>query len=302
MASEVGLNEQHTEAIVKYLRFARFKRSQRLKVVDSAFEDLKESRLTEETFTAEEVRDMMNGLCVVLKGDVESELIHTSHTNVLLLRQVFQQAEKWHLKLNADVSELENQDLIAEIARFEEKQFAAGLGSTKNPLPEKRAVLEPLNEAGGAALLHMEISRLKEENEKMKERVRTVEKKAHEALQDKGKLKADLEETQAALEKARISTNESSASSKVATESAPVPALSSSDSNARVKGLNDDLAKTKHELLAVNAKLEETEKELQKKFAETAQFTNLKKMLTKKNEQLKDLRTRLKKHEPDATD
>ena len=67
------------------------------------------SRLTEETFTAEELRDMLFGLCAVVKGDVESELIHTTHTNVLLLRQVFRQAEKWHLKLSADVSELDNQ-------------------------------------------------------------------------------------------------------------------------------------------------------------------------------------------------
>ena len=63
------------------------------------------SRLTEETFTA----DFLFGLCAIVKGDVESELIHTTHTNVLLLRQIFRQAEKWRLKLSADVSELENQ-------------------------------------------------------------------------------------------------------------------------------------------------------------------------------------------------
>ena len=109
----------HTEAIVKYLPFSRFKRAQRIKTVDSAIDDLKESRyvqemfdvhstrfvssrLTEETFTAEELRDMLFGLCAVVKGDVESELILTTHTNVLLLRQVFRQAEKWHLKLSAE--------------------------------------------------------------------------------------------------------------------------------------------------------------------------------------------------------
>ena len=65
-------------------------------------------RLNEETFTIDEVEEMLNGLLSVVRGEVESELINTAHTNVLLLRQVFQQAEKWHLKLQADISELEN--------------------------------------------------------------------------------------------------------------------------------------------------------------------------------------------------
>ena len=65
-------------------------------------------RLNEDTFTIDEVKEMLDGLLSVVRGEVESELINTAHTNVLLLRQVFIQAEKWHLKLQADISELEN--------------------------------------------------------------------------------------------------------------------------------------------------------------------------------------------------
>ena len=42
----------------------------------------------------------------------------------------------------------------------------------------------------------------------------------------------------------------------------------------------------------------QTQEELDKKFSETTQYNNLKKMLSKKNEQLKEMRTRLRKHEP----
>ena len=65
-------------------------------------------RLVDDTYTLDEVTDMLDGLCAVVRGEVESELINAAHTNVLLLRQVFSQAEKWHLKLQADISELEN--------------------------------------------------------------------------------------------------------------------------------------------------------------------------------------------------
>ena len=62
----------------------------------------------EDTYTVEEVIEMLDGLQSVVQGEVESELINTAHTNVLLLRQVFSQAEKWYLNLQADISELEN--------------------------------------------------------------------------------------------------------------------------------------------------------------------------------------------------
>lgn len=65
-------------------------------------------RLVEETFTADEVSEVLRGLRAVVHSEVESELIDTAHTNVLLLRQLFAQAEKWYLKLQTDISELEN--------------------------------------------------------------------------------------------------------------------------------------------------------------------------------------------------
>uniref|UniRef100_A0A3B4WDS1 Leucine zipper transcription factor-like protein 1 n=1 Tax=Seriola lalandi dorsalis TaxID=1841481 RepID=A0A3B4WDS1_SERLL len=90
------------------MRFARSKRVLRLKTIDSCFEELKDSRLVEETFTVDEVREMLDGLQAVVRGEVEMELINTAHTNVLLLRQLFSQAEKFYLRLQSDISELEN--------------------------------------------------------------------------------------------------------------------------------------------------------------------------------------------------
>lgn len=56
----------------------------------------------------DEVSDMLDGLQMVVCGEVEMELINTAHTNVLLLRQLFTQAEKFYLKLQTDISELES--------------------------------------------------------------------------------------------------------------------------------------------------------------------------------------------------
>ncbi len=54
---------------------------------------------------------MLDSVCGV-KADVDSDLLNSSHTNTLILRQLFQQAEKWHLKLQANIAKIEDKWVI----------------------------------------------------------------------------------------------------------------------------------------------------------------------------------------------
>ncbi|XP_014680322.1 PREDICTED: leucine zipper transcription factor-like protein 1, partial [Priapulus caudatus] len=109
--------------------------------------------LVEDTYTSDEIAEMLAGLQAVVRGEVETELLNMAHTNALLLRQLFNQAEKWHLKLQADISELENRDLLEAVKEFENKQFS--MREVGTPFSPKHKKLEPLNEGGGAALLQL---------------------------------------------------------------------------------------------------------------------------------------------------
>lgn len=62
--------------------------------------------------------------------------------------------------------------------------------------------------------------------------------------------------------------------------------------------LETDLSQTKFRLLEIKQQLEASEKELEKKFSQTAAYQNMKKMLVKKNDQIKQLRQRIGKYEP----
>ncbi|EDV27642.1 uncharacterized protein TRIADDRAFT_53552 [Trichoplax adhaerens] len=304
MASDTGLNEIHQQTIVNYLRFAKFKRSQQLRAVDACVNDLKDSRLNEDTYTNDEVSEIMDELRSVLKGDVETELLNVSHTNALLLQQLFHQAEKWHLKLQADISQLENRELLEEIARFEEEEAASNMSKQgmSGSLSGKTSKLQPLNEGGGAALLHMEISRLKEENETLRGRFKMLEAKATDAIREKEMLKKSLAETQKQLEATIDDIKSGKASVQIIKDMEKKMAemkinLDENSSqlekdNAAVMG---DLTESKHQLLALQAELEQTKSELEKKFGETSQYNNMKKMLTNKNNQIKELRSRLRK-------
>ena len=51
---------------------------------------------------------MLVALCGAVKADMGAELINSHHTSALLLRQLFQQADKWYLTMAADISAIEN--------------------------------------------------------------------------------------------------------------------------------------------------------------------------------------------------
>ncbi|XP_048190519.1 leucine zipper transcription factor-like protein 1 [Perognathus longimembris pacificus] len=295
--AELGLNEHHQNEVINYMRFARSKRGLRLKTVDSCFQDLKESRLVEETFTVDEVLEVLDGLQTVVHSEVESELINTAYTNVLLLRQLFAQAEKWYLKLQTDISELENRELLEQVAEFEKAEFTS---SNKKPIIDiTKPKLVPINEGGTTELLNKEIWRLQEENERLKARLKTVEIQATNALEEKSELEKALRDLQLDQGNKQDFTKSQDLSDLEDT----VAALKSefqktlSDKTENQKSLEENLATAKHDLLRVQEQLSMAEKELEKKFQQTAAYRNMKEILTKKNDQIKDLRKRLAKYE-----
>ena len=87
-------------------------------------EDTKEVRINDDTFTVDEVEEIIEAVKEAVSSEVGTELLNTSHTNILLLKQLFSQAEKWHLNLDTDMSELENKDLLDAIKKWEEAELA----------------------------------------------------------------------------------------------------------------------------------------------------------------------------------
>ncbi|XP_037613434.1 leucine zipper transcription factor-like protein 1 isoform X2 [Sebastes umbrosus] len=289
--AEFGFNEQHQNEVINYMRFARSKRVLRLKTIDSCFEELKDSRLVEETFTVDEVKEMLDGLQAVVRGEVEMELINTAHTNVLLLRQLFSQAEKFYLRLQSDISELENRELLEQVAEFEKTDFKT---ADKINQETSKPKLAPLNEGGVSELLNKEISRLQEENDKLKARLRTLESQAMSALDERTKAERALKD----LQKVQGEHQEISSLEGTVAALRDDYERSLSANSASQKGLQENLISAKHELLRVQEQLSLAEKELDKKFQQTAAYRNMKEILTKKNEQIKDIRKRLQRYEP----
>lgn len=269
-----------------------------MRAVEFCFDELMTTQLDETTYTIDEVKDMLNNLLINVSGELEAELINSAHTNVLLLRQMFMQAEKWHLKLSADISELENRDILDKIAEFEEQQFAGTKRDTDFSSVLKHVKLGPMNETGGTTLLHMKIEELQKENEQLKEQMGSLVAGSALSGEQKRRLEEDLARTQSQLRNTGSSGAESEElRRKMAALQMELDAGKSQKGGN--SGMENDLVSTKHELLKVRDMLEMAEKELEKKVSQTAPFKNLKQMLMKKNDTLKDLRKRLAKYESD---
>lgn len=225
------------------------------------------------------------------------ELINTAHTNVLLLRQLFSQAEKFYLRLQSDISELENRELLEQVAEFEKTDFKTTDKINKETSKPK---LAPLNESGVSELLNKEIVRLQQENDKLRARLRTLESQAMSALDEKSRAERALKDLQRVQGEQQVAAQSKEINSLEDT----VAALredyerSLSANVATQKDLQDNLISSKHELLRVQEQLALAEKELDKKFQQTAAYRNMKEILTKKNEQIKEIRKRLQRYEP----
>ncbi|XP_075043475.1 leucine zipper transcription factor-like protein 1 [Mixophyes fleayi] len=285
------LSEQHRAQVLLYVRFAQSRRLLRLKGVASCFQDVRGSRLLEATYTAEEVGELLAGLQEVVLGELEVELMNSAHSTVLLLQQLFSQAQHWHLRLHTDISELENRELLEQVAELEKSPEPRG--------PQTR--LAPLCEGGPSELLQAEIGRLQEENDRLRSRLRTLEGQATAALDDKRSAELALSDLRQLLQEQK-------------SPPAPQEAAHLEDTVAQLqlefqktlgghtasqKHLEENLTSTKHQLLRVQEQLAMAEKELERKFQETSAYRNMKDILTRKNQQMKELRTRLSKYEPE---
>ncbi|XP_073971633.1 leucine zipper transcription factor-like protein 1 isoform X1 [Rhodnius prolixus] len=290
----LGLNEQHQGIIRSYIKFARHQRGQNLKFIDMTFQDVIDSRLLEDTYTKDEVEELINNMKDVVSGEVAGELMDVSHINVLLFTQLLSQAEKWHLRMKVDLSDVQNRELLEKVKIMEENE------NKSQPNPHR---LEPLadNSSGSFELLKIEIERLKDENMRLEKQTVEYESKLNQLIEEKEKMALLLKAKEEEMTELKNETENLSLTNK----NSEVETDSKNDSEQLLgeyekvltEQLRLELDSMRQEYLSVQSQLSLAEKELERKFNQTAAYNNMKMMIAKKNEQVKELRTQLQKYE-----
>lgn len=289
--SQFGVKDYHESSIINFMRFSRAQRGISIRTIHAAYKDIEYDRLKDETtLTVDEVHDMLADLWDSAKEEIDTELSHQSHTYVLLLRQLFMQAENWHLKLQADISELENKELLDKVRQFENEFIA---GKKQNQAPR----LEPVNDSGGTVLLKEKISSLQNENDYLINQVKHLEKKLNEYSGGDSRSHRGGAQEQS-RKPSRYTDDEVIDLERKMNDLQSEVRKSKEYGSQDQKNIENEMISVKHRYLEIQEQLSMAEKELEKKFNQTNAYKNMKQMLDRKNEQIKDLRRRLNRYEP----
>ena len=175
--------------------------------------------------------------------------------------------------------------------------FDIGSDKLTSPPPAPKPKLAPLNDLGMSKLLEKELKDVKSENDTLKSKVRSLESSFNSVSKESVGYKRELEETMDKLMKLKLENSTKQLQQQNLPE-AVNQQVATQEVTEHSDTINKELSESKHEILKLRAELVNVNKEMEKKFQETSQFQNLKKMLGTKNEQIKDLRAKLSQFEP----
>ena len=124
-----NLTYEHEEQVKAFLKFFQSKRNVQLKELEACFEDQKEF-LTDDMYSKDDVQKMLDSLLNSVVHTVETDLKNTVSMNMLVLRQLLEEAETEEIEMNIDMTIVEDQSLLTEVNKWlsmhQQKKIAEG--------------------------------------------------------------------------------------------------------------------------------------------------------------------------------
>ncbi|XP_060854068.1 leucine zipper transcription factor-like protein 1 [Rhopalosiphum padi] len=279
MEGNISVNEHHRNVIENYIEFMGHQKKQSIILIKKAFEEVFKTNLLDETYTKEEVKNILNRLETTMTNEIKCELSAYTNTNLLMMYQFFQQAEKWHLRLNVDISEIQNKELLQEMEKIETNY------NIMNRTLEKKKLLGSSDHYitnDFVEVLHKRLNQLETHNSKLEADLKDLEENCNKLNNEKEALKLLIkqEDKQEDLQKSLVEI-------EVQTQNIFDDNINNHDEcKITVNQLENELAVAQSQLTLTNL-------ELDRKFNDTAAYINMKNIITKKNEQVRELRDRL---------
>lgn len=275
----MDLNDVHKAQISRYFAFFKGKRDRHVKEIADIAEDIKDDRCSDDVYNRDDVQSIMDSYCIQVSASVKEELEKVANLSAVYVSQLLQQAQISGLQLETDISIIEDQsriDSIQELAKF----------GAAPPQP-KRASLPQLSAQGYSndPNLLQECQDLKEENRKMADRFQQMQTQTTELLRERASLSSELEKVKENFKRVR----------------AEMSAQGGTASAQGIQEIETSVVETKKMLDDKKAECEEMRQDLKKRLGDSAQFRELKAIIAKKNQMIKDLRARLAQYEVDDT-
>lgn len=276
------------EQLKAYLSFFNTKRDLITAEIASVFNDVQETRLLDDMYSKEEVLSAFDALLVDVKDTVRREHEKSIKMSAVVVEQLINLGAASGVELSVDMSKAEDEGAIARLGTT-----PSGALSPEADLKRKAAVkLDSIRDEH--ARIVEEAQRLKEENATLRERYQQMQTRATSAVKEV----SDLNQEITRLERELAAASSTPSTSVV------------SGSSERIAGLEAEVKRLEDQLATSEAARKEADAAAAKEplspegvpVTKTKQFIQMKQMLSKKNAQLIELRTRLAKYEPDDAD
>ena len=271
---------------MEYLRFAAIHRNVQIKDLEGQIEGFADARIADEdTFSLDEVRELVASLKETVRADVYHDLQRMAHSTVVLLRQCMQQAEQNGIQLTLNTGLLEDEKFLLEAQRLEEESERAqgpGVLAPSTTIGDSKSLMKlPGLESAKTA------EALAADNAVLKQRLADLQQELVEANREKTSIRDRLAAAENAGEQASSAAREANDG---------LPALFPHGSGA---GSSSGLRKAPPVgdggggVQELTSELEELREQMQLKVQQTPQFKALNQMLQKKNEEIKMMRQAL---------
>lgn len=124
--------------LASYLRFLNRKRDGSIAEVAAEFHETATTRLLDDSYGVDDVNAILDDLLAVVRSTMKRDLSTTSHSSVLLVKQMCEQAEAAGMALSCDLPATEDRGLLSAVEQWE--QSMQGGGSFAPPLTARAHV------------------------------------------------------------------------------------------------------------------------------------------------------------------
>ncbi len=277
----MDLADLHRDQCQTYIRFFQKKRLVQVGEVKELFREVKEGRLDAgNLLSPEEAETMLDGLEGAVTANFEEDLRRTVNMSVLAIQQLLTDADEQGLELQMDTSKIEDSHLIEEVDKLGKSNSNQNNGRRKG--------------AGRLVSLRDEQQRIEQQNARLQKETLEQQRTIEELQEECDRAKQRESNLQYEIERLKSGTREQEQKS-TDSDSKTLQAKLDKEMDAMVE-LRAELADAKDILMEKHGlDLDE----IQKSMKTSKQFTQLKRLLVQKTDQLTDLRRRMLQYEPD---
>ncbi len=281
--------------------------------VVAEFAEMREMRLTENVYSKPDVEALLDGLLVCVKAQMNRDLSARFGSNLLLIKQLFEQAEAANTSMQLDLDCVEDVRLLREVHEWEaalatgklmQLRSSAAAGIKKSPASTADGSPAPIAVASDPKLLG-ELDDLRADKAGLEARLAQLELRASAGEVERAKLADEAEGLRAQC--AGMSTSSAAVAGAVPELQGPVARLEAELRVARAArpppplpgaspsggAATAELAEAKRRADDLAALLDEARAEIDARVEKTKQFANMRQMMAKKNATIKELRDKL---------